>query len=59
MVTPRRMLRFVLLIALVTWFVWEIAHFPVRVELKALLLLGIAVIMYIAVGELRGLTRRI
>lgn len=59
MVTPRRLLRFGLLTVLIVWFIWEIAHFPIRLELKAVLLFGVAVIMYIAVGELRGLSRRI
>lgn len=59
MISHRRLLRFVLLIVLLAWFVWEILHFPIRMELKAVLLLGAGIILYIAVGEVRGLSRRI
>lgn len=57
MVSFRKVLRFVLLLGLVGWFIWEIVHFPIRVELKAILVFGAGIIIYIAVGELRGLSR--
>lgn len=53
-----RIFRFVLLTAFIAWFGYEILRFPIRVELKAVIILGLAVLVYIAIGEVAGLTRR-
>lgn len=59
MVATRRIFRFLLLVAFIAWFIWEIVHFPIRVELKAILILGAGILLYISVGELRGLSRKL